>query len=69
MDNNNNSKKIGSTTALDQLYETINTPELKTSLYYTLLLTISVIFQLLSDTFITRIVGRYGENYATARGN
>jgi hypothetical protein len=69
MDNNNNSKKIGSTTALGQLYETINTPELKTSLYYTLLLTISVIFQLLSDTFITRIVGRYGENYATARGN
>ena len=57
-----------SVSAVDQWIEIISTPELKTSLYYTLLLTISVILQLLADTFITRIVGKYGGDYATARG-
>ena len=57
-----------SVSAVDQWIEIISTPELKTSLYYALLLTISVIFQLLADTFISRIVGKYGGDYATARG-
>jgi len=60
--------KETSKSAVDQWIEIISTPELKTSLYYTLLLTISVMFQLLADTFITRIVGKYGGDYATARG-
>jgi len=51
-----------------KLIEAASTPELKTSLWYTLLLTISVIFQLVSDTFITRIIGKFGESYATANG-
>ena len=61
-------KEFDEKSTYEKLYDAINTPELKTSLWYTLLLTISVVFQLLSDTYITRIVGQYGESYATARG-
>jgi len=64
MDDKETSKSVN---VVDHWIE-ISTSELKTSLYYTLLLTISVIFQLLADTFITRIVGKYGGDYATARG-
>ena len=48
--------------------EAFISPEMKNSLYYTLLLTVSTICQLAADTYITSLVGNKGSEFSVARG-
>lgn len=50
------------------LMEAFDSPELKQSQYFTLLLTISTICQLVADTYITSLVGNKGSEFSVARG-
>ena len=50
------------------IMEAFDSPEIKKSLYYTLLLTISTMCQLIADTYITSLVGNKGSEFSVARG-
>ena len=50
------------------ILDAFNSPEMKKSLYFTLLLTISTICQLIADTYITSLVGQKGSEFSVARG-
>lgn len=50
------------------LIDAFKSPEMKNSLYYTFLLTISTICQLVADTYITSLVGNKGSEFSVARG-
>ena len=69
--NSNNNKGIDIIAGDDKtssIMEAFNSPEMKKSLYFTLLLTISTICQLLADTYITSLVGNKGSEFSVARG-